>query len=459
MKPKRRIFLLDDDALIVDMLGRALREEGYDVRTEQNPGGVAEKITAFAPDVVMLDINLPGANGVEILERLKNAGLPAAVVMLTADDTAETAVKAMKLGASDYLVKPFNLEEVKIVVRRTIEEKSLRQEVDCLRRISAEGAGQEIVGDSPSMRAVKDRVAKLAQARVATVLITGESGTGKELVARNLHRLMGEGGPEYAPFVPVNCTALPEQLLESELFGHERGSFTDARAERKGLFELAEGGTLLLDEIGDMKADLQGKLLRAIEERRIRRVGAREEIPVALTVIATTNRDLARAVEAGSFRSDLYYRLAAFSVEVPPLRQRREDIPALAAHFLSLFSEKYNRRTFLGVSADAQKLLAAHDWPGNVRELRNSIERVVVLENGNEVLPGHISWALPGAAPAAGGAEPFRLPAAGISLDDLEKDLIVQALERSGSNKTLAAKLLNISYDSLRYQIKKFGLE
>jgi DNA-binding NtrC family response regulator len=465
MKVPAKIFLVDDDELIVSMLSKVLKNEGYDVRTATNARDVVGKIASWSPSVVMLDIRLPDRNGIEVLEDIVKRGLDTQVVMLTADDTAETAVKAMKLGAADYLTKPFNVDEVKIVLSNIIEKGKLKQEVDYLRKVSSELLEKSIIGESPVIRELQSKIEKMAEASVSTILITGESGTGKELFARHAHRLLHSGaGEKYAPFIRVNCAALPESLLESELFGYVRGAFTDARSDKKGLFEMAQGGSILLDEIGEMKQDLQSKLLRVLEERMVRRVGGSEEIPIDATVIVTTNRGLSDMVERGEFRMDLFYRLNAFSLHVPPLRERKEDIPVLTEYYLSYFCAKYNKKAIRRYSPEAEKLLVSHDWPGNVRELRNVIERIVVLESGDTILPEHLPKEIStkhATLPSSGGTgtTAFVLPEGGISLDDVEKNLIVQALERTRNNKTQAAKLLQISYDALRYQVKKFGLE
>jgi transcriptional regulator with PAS, ATPase and Fis domain len=308
---------------------------------------------------------------------------------------------------------------------------------------------------------LKEKVERIAEARVSSILITGESGVGKDVIARNIHRMMhGTAVSSAIPFIAVNCSALPDTLLESELFGYEKGAFTDAKKSKKGLFEVAAGGTLLLDELGEMKLSLQSKLLRVLEERVVRRIGGQEEIPIDVTVIATTNRNLPAAVERGEFRTDLYYRLNAFSLNVPPLRERKEDIPVLAGHFLAAFANEYNKK-IEGFSTEAENLLIAYPWPGNVRELKNVIQGMVVLQNTKVIMPEHLPLELRGSAmpEEQRRQERFVLPAAGISLDAFEKDLIVQALEKADHNKTSAAKLLGVSYDSFRYQLKKFGLE
>ncbi len=462
MSNSGRVFILDDDELIVSMLSRALRNEGYDVRTETEDHDAVNRIESWSPDVLLLDITLPDRDGMDILQEVISKGINTQVVMLTADDTAETAVKAMKFGAVDYLTKPFHTDEVKIVIGNLIERGKLKQEVDYLRKVTADLIERDIIGESSAIKEIKSKVEKIAQARVSTILITGESGTGKELVARYIHHLLhGDLDSGYTPFIGINCAALPESLLESELFGYEKGSFTDARSEKKGLFELAAGGSMLLDEIGDMKDNIQSKLLRVLEERTIRHIGGKEEIPIDVTVMATTHRHLSDAVETGEFRMDLFYRLNAFSVHILPLRDRGEDILILARHFLSSFTAKYNKRKLKGFSPEAERLLLSHTWPGNVRELKNVIERIVVLESAEMILPEHLPKEISNQSIPVSqmSKDRFVLPPTGLSLDELEKDLILQALEKANRNKTQAAKLLNISYDALRYQIKKFALE
>ena len=462
MKSKGKVFLLDDDDLIVSMLERALRGDGYDVRAESDPEGVLDRIRAFSPDIVLLDIKLPGRDGIDILGEIVGQGVPTQVVMLTSDDTAETAVKAMKLGAADYLTKPFNLDEVKIVVGRITEKVHLKHEVEYLRKISSDLTVQDVIGKTDKVHKLKEKCEKFAAAGVPMVLITGESGTGKEIFARHIHQRMHPAdSAAFSPFIGINCAALPEQLIESELFGHEKGAFTDAKAEKKGIFEMAHGGSILLDEIGEMRLDLQAKLLRVLEERKVRRIGGRQDIPIDATVFATTNRSLEEAVEKGEFRVDLYYRLNGFSLHLPPLRERKADIPLLARHFLKDYSERYKKNGLKDFSPEAEELLVAYRWPGNIRELRNVIERIVVLENDVIVQPEHLPSEIlhlkerAAAKPSPG----LTIPDTGLSLEEVERTLIVQALEKAGQNKTLAAKLLGITYDSLRYQVKKFGLE
>jgi DNA-binding NtrC family response regulator len=462
MSINAKIFLLDDDELILSMLSRVLKKEGYEVQAESSPRDVINKIRACSPDVILLDIMLPEKNGIDILKEIKIKGIKTQVVMLTSDDTAETAVKAMKLGAEDYLTKPFNTDEIKIVIKNIIEKESLKQEVTYLRKAYSELFERDIIGNSRQVRDLVERIEKIAQAGVSNVLITGESGTGKELIARHVHLLMHHmpGSTRYVPFVSLNCAAMPETLLESELFGYDKGAFTDAKSDKKGLFEVARGGSILLDEIGDMKTNLQSKFLRVLEERTIRRIGGKEEVPIDVTVIATTNRDLNEAVKVGEFRKDLFYRLSAFHLHIVPLRERPEDIPLFAEYFFSYFKKRYKNQRIKGFSPEAEKLITDYSWPGNVRELKNLIERFVVLESIEFIQPEHLSqWLVDPALPHQEQKnDGFILPDSGISLEEVEKDLIQQALDKAKHNKTLAAKLLSISYDTLRYQMKKFGL-
>ena len=467
MKINGRIFLLDDDELIVTMLSRALRKEGFETQMQTSSRDIIKKMEAWHPDVMLLDINLgEDRNGLDILTEIKANELDAQVVMLTGDDTAESAIKAMKIGAADYLTKPFNIDEVIMVVKGALEKTKLKDEVRYLRKSRMDYAHHEMVGESQVLKDLIENAKKIAIAGVPTILITGESGTGKEVLARYihywLHQERGEN-TEDVPYIDVNCTALPDNLIESELFGHTKGAFTDARMDKKGMFELADGGTILLDEIGDMRADLQSTFLRVLENRKIRRLGGTVDLLVDVNVIATTNRDLKEAVAVKDFREDLFFRLSTFSMHLPPLRSRREDISLLARYFLENFKQKYAKKDLEGFTSEAEKRLIEYNWPGNVRELKNVVERCVVLASSELVSLENVPLEL-----GAKGALPFVerrqnprliLPEKGISLDDVEKDLIRQALDRAGNNQTKAAKLLNMSYDTLRYQIKKYNLK
>ena len=467
MKINGRIFLLDDDELIVTMLSRALRNEGFETHVQTSSDDIIKKMEAWHPNVILLDINLgEDRNGLDILAEIKANELDVQVVMLTGDDTAESAIKAMKIGAADYLTKPFNIDEVIMVVKGALEKAKLNDEVRYLRKSRMDYAHHEMVGESQVLKDLIENAKKIATAGVPTILITGESGTGKEVLARYMHYWMhqerGEN-PEDVPYIAVNCTALPDNLIESELFGHTKGAFTDARMDKKGMFELADGGTILLDEIGDMRADLQSTFLRVLENRKIRRLGGTVDLLVDVNVIATTNRDLKQAVASKDFREDLFFRLSTFSMHLPPLRSRREDISLLARYFLENFKQKYAKKDLEGFTSEAEKRLIEYNWPGNVRELKNVVERCVVLANSELISLENVPLEL-----GAEGDLPFVerrknprliLPEEGISLDDVEKDLIRQAMDRAGKNQTKAAKLLNMSYDTLRYQIKKYNLK
>ena len=464
MKIKGRIFAVDDDELIVTMLARALKKEGYEVHFQTTTTDVTANIAAWHPDVVFLDIDIDEEmSGLDILAAIKKEGVAADVVMLTADDSAESAIRAMKLGAIEYFTKPFNIDEIKIITHNIIENARLRDEVNYLRKKDSCALERCFVGESPAIHDILKNAEKLALVHADTILITGESGTGKEVLARQIHNWRAAAaGPdqEIGPFLAINCTALPENLIESELFGHTRGAFTDARTDKKGVFELAEGGTLLLDEIGDMRLDLQAKLLRVVEDRKVRRLGGSIDLPFSTTVIATTHKDIKVASEKGEFRRDLFYRLSTFAVRLPALRERGDDILLLARHFLRFFTHKYGKKNIRDFSPEAEAAIMSYPWPGNVRELRNVIEHCVVLENMEIVEPHHLNLNLP----QGGGFVERRklsrilLPENGINMEELEKDLLCQALERTNNNQTKAAKMLGISYDTLRYQVKKFGL-
>ena len=465
MKTGGRIFLVDDDELIVTMIARSLKQKGYETQVQTSSKNIFEKIVAWHPDLILLDIHLDeDRTGLDILAEIKREKLATPVIMLTSDDSAETAIRAMKLGAADYLTKPFNIEEVQIVVANILENSRLKDEVDYLRKSGLTCVENQIIGRSPVMKDILQKVEMFAKAKTDILLITGESGTGKEVLSRYFHDLRHEeqgGGGEYTPFIAINCTALPENLIENELFGHTRGAFTDAKMDKKGVFELADGGTLLLDEFGDMRFEMQSKFLRVLETRKVRRLGGKIDLSFDVAVIAATNKELKKAVAAGEFRDDLFYRLSTFAVHIPPLRERVEDIPLLARHFLESFANKYFKKDLKRFAPEVENAFVAYKWPGNIRELRNVIERCVVLETGEFITTQHLPVELMTGQPMMERRASLRiiLPENGISLDDVEKDLVQQALVRANYNKTKAAKLLNVSYDTLRYQVKKFDLE
>ena len=464
MSNHERIFLVDDDELIISMLARSLQKEGYETHMLNSAVQAVEKICAWQPHALLLDVDLgDGPSGLDLLEMLHKEKIDFPVIMLTADDSAESAVRAMRSGAADYLNKPFNIEEVKIVLKKLLANTRLKDEVRYLKESSTAVLGRTFIGESPAIQKVLNNTRKMAEAGVTSVLITGKSGSGKEVLARNFHHWRFGGQQDYdsIPYIAINCTALPEALIEGELFGHVKGAFTDAKTDKKGVFELADGGTLLLDEIGDMRLELQGKLLRALEERTVRRLGGKVDQPVDVTIIACTNRDLRQAVEDGAFREDLYYRLNSFSIHIPKLSEREEDVIELAKHFLKTFAGKYSKKPVEEITKDAESLLKNYHWPGNVRELRNVIERCVVMENMDalsvECLPRDM-----------GGRESkfnekrknfqIILPEDGICLKAVEKELMRLALVRTNNNMTKSAELLKVTYDTFRYQAKKYDL-
>ncbi|MEJ2697442.1 MAG: sigma-54 dependent transcriptional regulator [Candidatus Sulfobium sp.] len=370
-------------------------------------------------------------------------------LMLTADDTAETAVNALKLGAYDYITKPFEIEKLKIIVRNALESVRLKRTIEQYRD---DTVSNTLIGKSSSVKHLIDDIKKIAEQRVQNLLVTGESGTGKELVSRAIHN----ASPAYSnPFIAINCAALPQGLLESELFGHEKGSFTDAKGTKKGLFEEADGGTLVLDEIGDMDVSLQAKLLRVLENRTIRRIGGTKEIPFDVMVIATTNRDLNRLQQEGKFRRDLFYRLNMFSLRVAPLRERKEDIPLLAEHFFATSKKEFGREN-MQISPEAMEVLTKHSWPGNVRELKSLFAKVCLLEKSDVIQPEHIYQRLEFVPEKQTSLS--AVPDSGLCLYDVEKKLIQETLHKARGNMRKAARLLNISYDTLRYRMKKFQI-
>ncbi len=450
------ILIVEDEALIRWSIGGTLRAADLGV---MEAGTLAEAERAVRDeeiDLILLDQMLPGGRGTDLFPLLRELGHPAPVIILTAVDTSQAAVDAMKLGAFDYLTKPVGEGALLSAVRRGLEDSRLKRRIALQLRRSRNGAGfQGMVGSSEIMRNIFSQIARVAASPTTTLLITGESGTGKELAAAAVHRLSGRHA---APFRAVNCSALAESLIESELFGHEKGAFTDARSQHRGLFETADGGTLFLDEIGDMPPPLQAKLLRVLEEKSFRRVGGVADIAVDVRIIAATNRDLEQRVADGSFRADLFYRLDVARIHLPPLRERGEDVCLLADWFLHKFNQKF-RRKFRGVSAETRELFLRYSWPGNVRELGNMIERAVVLEEGEYLHSRNLRIAPPiPPVPEEKQAVRPEIGAGGVSLADLERRWIIEALEKAGRNQSRAARLLNISRDALRYKMKKFHL-
>lgn len=452
---KPKILIVDDEQLIRWSLEKHLQKQGYEVVTAGSGEVALQLAKEESPDLMLLDIQLPGMNGIEVLEKVKEFEEEVIVIMVTALGVLETAVKAMRLGAFDYINKPFNLDELSIIVKKALETRELRREVAHLRSEQTSKYGiDKIIGDSKHMEAVKEMIRKIAQSDASTVLIQGESGTGKELVAKAIHY---ESARVDKPFMAINCAAMPETLLESELLGHEKGSFTDAKTQKKGLFEIADGGTIFLDEIGDMDLGMQAKLLRVLEERSFRRVGGTRDIAVDVRIVSATNKDLLKAIEEKEFRNDLYYRIQVIPIYLPPLRERKEDILSLVGHFIQHYNKEFGK-TVKGVSKMAEKFLVEYSWPGNTREVKNVIERAVILESDETLLLEHLPLEIVNkTGGAASGPVGFRLPPEGIDIEDVERELIRQALEMSEGNQSKAAKKLSLGIDAFRYRMKKFG--
>ncbi|AFM39624.1 response regulator with CheY-like receiver, AAA-type ATPase, and DNA-binding domains [Desulfosporosinus acidiphilus SJ4] len=445
----RRILVADDEVNMRWVLERALTKAGYDVETVADGQLAIERALSERPDLVLVDLKMPKADGLSVLRTLKEHYPDLLFVMMTAHGSTEIAVEAMKAGAHDYLMKPFEIDELLITVEKALEVESLREQVDYLKG-EVQPNRWQLVGNSDKMQTLKLLVERVAPTP-ATVLIQGESGTGKELVAHAIHTLSSRAN---GPFIRVNCAALTETLLESELFGHEKGAFTGAHTRRIGRFELADGGTLFLDEIGELSFNVQAKLLRVLQERTFERVGGEKTIQVDVRIIAATNRDLLREAQEGRFREDLYYRLNVFPIFVPPLRERREDISVLVEHFLDKLSA-YGKNKTLGPGVLAQ--LMAYTWPGNARELENVIERMVIISPGAAIgLDGVPTLNTSNQSEKT--LDPFILPPEGISLEEIEKSFIRQAMEQTDGNQSQAAKKLGLSRYAFLYRMEKYGI-
>jgi two-component system response regulator AtoC len=471
---QKRILIVDDDKLVRWTLTQKCTEFGY-FSLEASSGEEALRMLQTDPvDAILLDVHLPDLSGIEVLDKLKQAGETRSVIMMTADPQLDDVKAALRLGAYDFVSKPINFDELSVTLQNALDAGELRTEVETLRDEVRRRAGyHDVVGVSRKITELMKFVYKVAASEATTILVQGESGTGKDLVAKAIHYRSKRAE---RPFVAINCSAIPETLMEAELFGHEKGAFTDAKAMKKGLFEVADGGTLFLDEIGELSPLLQAKLLRVLEDQVIRRVGGVRDIQVEVRVIAASNRDLEREVREGRFRQDLYYRLAIISIFIPTLRERKEDILPLVDFFLAHYNRKF-RKSVQGVSEDTRRLLMNYDWPGNVRELKNALERAMILEEGNLLKPDDLPFSVasgrsgPVLADKSAGATvetpptpgkrrlpPLSIPEGGTSLEDVEHAFVELALQQSHGNQIKAAKLLNISRDALRYKMKKFGL-
>ncbi|MFB0508350.1 MAG: sigma-54-dependent transcriptional regulator [Thermodesulfobacteriota bacterium] len=452
MKPV--ILVVDDDEVMRQTLSDVLKKKGYAVSTAETGGQTISSIKEQLFDLVLLDIRLPDMDGLDVLKGIKEIESDLMVIVMTAYSDVQTAVMAMKSGAYDYIDKPFELEELKILIQKALETQNLKNEIRQLRRQGKEKhQGIEIYGNSPLIKNVMELIEMISQTPRTSVLIQGESGTGKELAANAIHNRSKRANKS---LMKINCSAIPENLLETELFGYEKGAFTDAKGTKKGLFELANGGTIFLDEIAEMKSYLQTKLLRVLESQSFMRVGGEREISVDVRIIAATNKDLSALVNAGQFRKDLYYRLKVMVIEMPPLKERREDILLLA----NLFIEENNRelgKTVMGITEAASEYLLNYQWPGNVRELKNIIERAMILSNGHEILPDHLPIEL----------RKGQMAGFGDHASDKTEDLALEAVERKhirdvlmmmDGNKSKAARMLGISRSTLREKLKKYSL-
>ena len=449
----RRILIVDDDESLRWVTQAQMRQSGYDASVAENGTQALNRIREAPPDLVITDLQMPGMSGLELLKCIRSEYPEIVVIMVTAYGTVENAVEAMKGGAYDYITKPVNMEELRLIVDRGLEHIGLREEVRNLRSSLDRKYGFEnIRGKSKALLSVLDMASRAAQA-TSTVLIHGETGTGKELLAKAVHF---NSPRKNKPFVTINCGAIPKDLLESELFGHVKGSFTGAFANKRGKVELADGGTLFLDEIGELPLELQVKLLRLIQQGEIEKLGVAGVTKVNVRIIAATHRNLQAMIEDGIFREDLYYRLAVIPLEIPPLRERAEDIPELVEHFF-LEAKRKQGRPSLALPPSLLAYFCGYRWPGNVRELENIIERIVVLSRGDEITANDLPEFLRRERPAVEQLH-FDLPAHGISLDGLEKELIVRALEKFNWNQTHAAQYLDISRKTLIYRMEKFGL-
>ena len=451
-----KILVIDDEKLVRWSLEQNLSSKGYTVITADKGLDGLELYKEEAPDITLLDIHLPDVSGITVLEGIKEINSQALVVMITAFGDIQTAVKTIKLGAYDFVEKPFNLEKLQILVGKALETASLRKEVSQFRDgLTSKYGFDSIIGESPEIKKTFELISKIAKSDTTTIFINGESGTGKDLVAKVIHYQSSRAGK---PFMEINCTALPDTLVESELFGYEKGAFTDAKTTKKGLFEMADEGTVFLDEIGDMQPATQAKLLKVIENKSFKRIGGTKDIVVDVRIIAATNKNMQAEVRNGNFREDLYYRLRVIPITLPPLRDRDDDVFLLSKFFIDSFNTEFNKNV-KGISKMTMKSFKDYPWHGNVRELKNVIERAMILESEDMILPEHLPLELSNKEVQIHNVEgiDIRIPPGGISIESVEKELIRQALDTASGNQTRAAKLLSLSRDTLRYRMQKFG--
>lgn len=447
------ILIVEDEPKMLRLLELNLSEEGYTPRTAQDAESGLKLLRQERIDLVLTDLKLPGMDGLEFLQAVKRSNAHLPVIVMTAYGTVETAVEAMKAGASDYVLKPFSMEEITLLIRKELDVRHLREENVTLREALGKRLEfKNIIARSPQMQEVLATVERVAPSN-STVFLGGESGVGKDLIARAIHQHSRRAS---GPFVKINCTAIPENLLESELFGYEKGAFTGAVGTKPGKFELADKGTIFLDEIGDMPGSIQAKLLRVLQDREFERLGGTKTLHVDVRVVAATNQDLRAALEQGTFREDLYYRLNVVPINIPPLRARKEDIPYLVDHFIERFAQE-SGKLLTGISPEAMRLLKDFHWPGNVRELENVIERAVALSTGALLGAGDIQLDVSPSVPSRpAAAVPF--PPQGMTLEEFEEEIIREALRRANGNKSQAARLLGLSRNALRYRLSKMGV-